>query len=313
MNIKILILGSNGFFGKNLKKLLKIDPSSELLYIERNDIDISNKQQLYEYFNIHNPHIVINCCGIVGSSELNKNNNQFSILNDNLILNINILECCFTFKIKKLIIFSTYRLLNTSNNNNLSNFNEEDIYNNFTFDSNCNNIGYLLSKHIMDMQIQLFQKYCQTSVICLILPNIFGIDDKFCNNGRIIPSLLYKFKIAQKTNTDVSINCNSNNNVNLIYIKDLITILQKCIVNNDINGNILIFNPETNISLIQLTDMIKSITKFPNKIVFNDYDITDNNIIKYDISKFNNFFPNFIFTNLYLSLTEIIDYYNKLD
>ena len=43
MNIKILILGSNGFFGKNLKKSFKNNYNYQFIFIERKDVDILNK------------------------------------------------------------------------------------------------------------------------------------------------------------------------------------------------------------------------------------------------------------------------------
>ena len=77
--IKILILGSNGFFGKNIKKLLK-NINYEFLCIERKKIDILNKEQLDKVFISFDPSIVINCAGMVGSSESNKDNDQYDIL-----------------------------------------------------------------------------------------------------------------------------------------------------------------------------------------------------------------------------------------
>jgi len=171
--IKILILGSNGFIGKNLKNLLKISENYKIYCIERNDIDILNINKLNNYFLCNKPSIVINCCGIVGSSEYNKNMNQLSILNENIILNINILECCQKYNVSKLIMFSTYRLFNNNDD-----FNENND-NFFTPDINSSNFGYLLSKHLLNLQLQLFQKYYNTSILCLILPNIFGLHDNF--------------------------------------------------------------------------------------------------------------------------------------
>jgi GDP-L-fucose synthase len=311
MNIKILILGSNGFFGKNLKKLLKFENNNtELLFIEKKDINILDKNQISSFFKIHQPNVVINCCGIVGSSELNKNNNQLSILNDNLILNINIMECCHLYNVSKLILFSTYRLLNENNIN--FNYNEEDINKYFYFNPNNKNIGYLLSKNIMDMQIQLYNKYYNTSIVCFILPNIFGPEDNFYVNGRIIPSLLCKFKIASVNNVDIFINGNSSNTVNLIYINDLINIIEKSIFNPHIKGNILVCNPNGTIDLYELTKTIKKITNFKNNIIFeNQENITNNNIFA-DLSKFNKFYPNFMFTDIITSLTETITHFNVI-
>lgn len=305
--IKILILGSKGFIGKNLKNLFKFNENIQLLYVERTDFDISNKDKLNNYFNIHKPEIVINCCGVVGSSESNKDNNQLSICNDNIILNINILECCKNHNVIKLIMFSTYRLFN--DNSDIISYNEYTINDHFSFNIESNNIGYLLSKHVMDMQIQLFQKYHTTCVICLILPNVFGMYDNFCINGRIIPSLLYKFKTSIINNSDILINSDDQNKVNLIYIKDLVNIIHQCCLNNDISGNIIIFNPDGIINLKQLTEFIKPIINFNNSIIFNNTNNLEKNMIIPDIGKFNKLFPNFVFTDLLSSINETIEHY----
>jgi len=328
MNKKILILGCNGFFGKTLKKLL-IPENPDLLFIERKDINFLEKNNLNNYFKIHKPDIVINCCGIIGSSELNKENNQLSILNENLILNINILDCCRENNIYKLFLFSTYRLINNTNdtlistlNDSIFTYNESNIHQYFNFHPEGKNIGYLLSKQIMDMQIKLLNKISNTIVICLILPNVFGKYDNFCSNGRIIPSLVHKFKHAIINNENVYINCNEKIKVNLVYINDIYKIIKKSIESEQINGNILVFNSKGTLDLKELTQNIKSLTNFQNEILFkndinndiNNLSINKNecNIFSPDLSKFNNLFPDFIFSDIKSSLLETINYFFSL-
>ena len=239
MNIikkKILILGSNGFFGKNLKKLLKCS-DMDLFYLERKDVDILDKEKMNHIFSIIQPNIVINCCGMIGSSESNKLLDQFYILNTNLILNINILECCDKYNIEKLITFSTYRLFTNVNEN----YNETDInYNG----KNGDNIGYLLSKSIMDTQLNLLKQKSSIKIICLFLPNIFGLFDNFCSNGRIVPSLISKMHLANKENTELCIHSNSEVLVNIIFIEDIVKLIYHSIYEN-IDGNILVFNEKS--------------------------------------------------------------------
>jgi nucleoside-diphosphate-sugar epimerase len=312
MNIKILILGSNGFLGKNLKNLFKnLSNNIELLYLNKQELDISNKLKLGSFFEENKPDIVINCCGVVGSSEINKNNDQLYIFNENTILNINILDCCKLYNVKKIILFSTYRLLN--NDFNIDSYDESNFQNYFHFNEKYNNIGYLLSKHVMDMQIKILQKNSNIIITCLILPNIFGLNDTYCNNGKIIPSLLFKFKHAILNNTNIYINCNENNKVNLIYINDLVNIIKECCIEKDINGNMIIFNPNGTVDLKKLTELIKSITNFKNKIIFeNPHDNKNSKMAIPNTFKFNSFFPKFEFTDISYSLCQTIDYYFSL-
>ena len=72
---KILILGSSGFFGKNLKNLLQYI-EYDIIFLEKKDVDVLNSEKLQQTFQTIMPSIVINCCGMVGSSESNKSLNQ---------------------------------------------------------------------------------------------------------------------------------------------------------------------------------------------------------------------------------------------
>jgi nucleoside-diphosphate-sugar epimerase len=321
---KILILGSNGFFGKTLKNLFTLENENEnekhdLLFIEKKDINLLEKKDLNDYMKIHKPEIVINCCGIIGSSEFNKDNDQLTILNENLILNINILDCCRENNIYKLFVFSTYRLINDTyilnENINTVTYNESNIHQYFSFKPDGKNIGYLLSKQIMDMQIKLLNKTSNTKVICLILPNVFGKFDNFFSYGRIIPSLLFKFKNAQKENEDIIMNCSRKIQINLIYVNDIFNIIKKSIDNETINGNILVFNPKGTLNLHELTQNIKSLINFQHNIFFKsdneseNESESDNNMLIPDTSNFEKLFPDFIFSDVNSSLLEIINYY----
>lgn len=314
MNIKIIILGSNGFLGKNLKNLFKNENDSKnikLIFVNKKELDVSNKLILDSFFNENKPDIVINCCGVVGSSEMNKNNDQLHIFNENTILNINILDCCKVHNVKKIIMFSTYRIIN--NKCNVESYDESNFHQYFHFNEQYNNIGYLLSKHVLDMQIKILQKDSKIIVTSLILPNIFGINDNFCNDGKIIPSLLFKFKDAIIKNTNIYIKCNENNKVNLIYIDDLVNIIKECCINKNINGNMIVFNLNGTMAIKDLTDIIKSITNFKNKIIFeNSLDNIDSKMIIPNINKFNSFFPKFVFTEIHYSLSQTINYYFSL-
>ena len=309
MNIikkKILILGSNGFFGKNLKYLLDCS-DYDFIFTERKDVDVLQNDKLEELFDTIRPAIVIHCCGMIGSSESNKSLNQFNIFNTNISLNMNILSCCGKYTVEKLIVFSTYRVLMQ---NLLTNFHVETIEKS-CIDNNSNNIGYLLSKTIMDTQINLLKKHSDIKITCFILPNIFGLFDNFCVDGRIIASLIYKIHHAKISNVDLYINSNSQTLVNIIYINDIVNIIKKSI-ETEIDGNIIVMNPEGTLTLNEVVDKLSEIMKFKNKIWFNDeihYDAS-NTIFKNNIScNFKKYFNNFIFTPISVALQETVDHF----
>jgi nucleoside-diphosphate-sugar epimerase len=307
---KILILGSNGFFGKNIKYLLEcID--YEIICIERKDVDILNNDNLEILFNKIRPYIVINCCGMIGSSESNKCLNQTDIFNTNLRLNTNVFDCCNKFCVEKLIVFSTYRVLMKFILP--TNFDEENISDYSYVDLTNNNIGYLLSKSTMDIQIKLLKQSSNIKITCLILPNIFGLFDNFCTNGRIVASLICKIHKAKLENTDLYIDSNMLTMVNLIFINDIIKIIKQCIY-NDINCNIIVLNQEGNLTLKELTNKLSEIMEFNNNIFFkhdNSY-IKNNNVANITLSNFKKYFNNFIFTPISISLEETVKHFLSL-
>ena len=319
MNIfkkKILIFGSNGFFGKNLKNLLEcID--YDMFFFDRNNVDVLNREKLHDVFDSLRPSIVINCCGKVGSSESNKKLNQTDIFNTNMILNTNIFECCNKFQVEKIIVFSTYRIfMKNTNTNSNSNSLEECIYDSFFPDLQNNNIGYLMSKATMDNQIKLLINETNIKISCLILPNIFGCFDNFCENGRIIASLIYKIYNAKLKNQPLFIDSNSETLVNIIFINDIIDIVKKCIY-TDINCNIIILNPEGTITLRELTQKLSVIMNFNNTIFFNNLTKHPNQIdgifINAKLINFEKYFHNFTFTSVSLALQLTVNYFIRIE
>ena len=159
---KILILGSNGFIGKNLKKNLKEvhdDKKYEYIYLTKEKVDLKNKMSLKNYMEWKKPHIVINASGVVGSSLLNKEKNDYNIFNENILILMNILECCKEINVEKIILFSTYRLFGEDVREN---YDEYDINNAII----KNNFGYLESKKIQNIQMELFLKHYKIKIVC---------------------------------------------------------------------------------------------------------------------------------------------------
>lgn len=301
MENKILILASTGFIGINIKKYL--EKKYNVFCLNRQLIDFKDQNLLQKIIKNINPNIIINCCGIVGSSFKNDKLNNFDLLNENIILNINILNTCKNLNIKKIIMFSSYRLFGDDIHEN---YNENDIQ----LSSIKNNKGYLISKKILDIQIELFIKEYKINIVCLIMTNIFGCYDDFSINSRIVPSMITNIKKHINENIDMTISSNKNILVNLVFVEDISRIIELCILSENVQGNILIFNKEGTITLENLTIQISKILNYQNKITFINDVTANNNIMKPNLSKFYTLFEDFQFTDLTTSLQRTIDFTN---
>jgi len=59
--VKILVTGSNGQLGNELRELSSGFPQSEFLFTDENELDITSESQVREYFLVQNPDVIINC------------------------------------------------------------------------------------------------------------------------------------------------------------------------------------------------------------------------------------------------------------
>lgn len=305
---KIVILGSSGFLGTNLHFYFTKETIHFIFYCEKKNVNILNEKELNDYIESINPDIIINCCGVIGSSEMNKHIEEDTIFHNNIILNMNILNCCKKYNIPSLITFSTYRLFG---DNITEKYNENDVHSDYNI---THNAGYLLSKKILDLQIQLFKKKNVTSVVCFILPNIFGNYDTFVPNGRIVSALISKIHSAKQQNTDLYLDTNSNNKVNLIYAEDVFNIINEYIDSTEdtiknTKEIILVFNKNGIVTLKQLAEYIKLHIQFNKEIIFSKNEKVNDSIMNPDISLFESVFKNYVFYDIKEKLKETIDHF----
>ena len=61
--MQILITGKNGLLGSELMRLAKAD-GLDVIGTDKEDLDVSSKEQVANFFKSHNPEIIINCAAV---------------------------------------------------------------------------------------------------------------------------------------------------------------------------------------------------------------------------------------------------------
>jgi len=60
--MKILIIGKNGQLGKSIKRIVSSkEQSDDFIFIDRNNLNLSQSENISQYFKKHSPDIIVNC------------------------------------------------------------------------------------------------------------------------------------------------------------------------------------------------------------------------------------------------------------
>ena len=270
---KIIILGCNGFVGKNLTSKLFLD-NYETIGLDKLNCNLLDSRNIDVILNKHKPQIIINCAGRIGSSEENKGLNQFDIYHENIMINLNLLKCSKTKKfIEKIFFFTSYRSYKEGSSEHLSLGN---ILNN-------PNKGYLLNKIHLDNIIEIFRQQSNIEIINFIIPNLYGINDIFKKDSRVVPSLIYQIDELRRNTIPTWTKHIENTNINLLYIEQLISEISKSILQMVENPTINLTKINPPIDLANLILLIRNIIYPELQVIFIDknHKIIENEILNY--------------------------------
>lgn len=303
----ILVTGGDGLVGRTLYNIVsKYNIKYKFCFINRKICDLRNTRKVRKLFSIIKPDIVIHLAAKVGGLYYNMTNN-YNILKENNEINMNIIECCRKFKVKKLINISSTCI-----------FPDKNIVYPLTIDQLHNglphysNIGYSYSKRLLHIMSDIMSRESQTRILNLIPTNLYGLYDNYnIRNGHVIPALIHKMYIAKKTKTKMYVKGDGKAERQFLYAKDFARIILY-FVNNDDNGNTeCIITGDKETSIRQTVEYMKDIFEYDGEIV---YDKTyENGQMKKTVEQTNNTETSklFEYTKLQNGLKKTIEYFQR--
>jgi GDP-L-fucose synthase len=262
---KILITGSEGMVGKNLILELIKQGYKNLIFLDKKEVDLMNREEVFDFFKKFNPEYVFHNAARVGGIKENLEK-PVEYLRDNLLININVIDACFQFKIKKLIVLNSATIYPE----NKEHPSERDF---FSGELEKENEAYGLSKICSVKLCEYYNREYDTNFINVASTNIYGEFSKFEEGkSNIIPSLIKRFNDAKiRKNPNVVVWGSGNAIREVIYVGDLVKLL--ILVANKINKEdtfkgLINCGLGNEVTIKEIANIIKKVVKFKGEIFF---------------------------------------------
>ena len=260
---KILITGASGFIGKNLQNKLKITNFEEetvccwVLSYNHDLRDKTKTEKLFEDFApTHVIHLASKVAGLGGH-----NNNHYQFLDQNCLINLNVLRSCIINDVKNVLAISSIAAFPVTKE-----IIKEELLN--TAPPHKSEIGYSLSKCLLDSQIQLIRQEYNLNYCNIIPVNVYGPHDNFdLETSHVIAGLIHKFYLAIKNNADVTIWGDGSSYRQFIFVEDLIDILINLLQYKDYPDRLILAHPQI-YHINEIVGLLSQITGFKGNIIY---------------------------------------------
>jgi len=265
----VYLSGHSGMVGHSILNFL--NKKRYKIIIPKNKLNLTNITKTEYFFKTYKPDIVINLAGKVGGIQSNANE-KIEYLNVNTLIQLNIINCCWKYKVKKLINIGSNCIYPKKVKNKIFEHNLMDGKLEET------NEGYSLAKILGLKLCQFYNEKYKTEFLTIMPANLYGPFDNFYDdNSHVVPALIRKIYRAKRLGLKkVSIWGSGKPIRDFLYVDELsraiIFFLDKNLKSLIHNQNIHHINIGSGkgISILALAKKIKKIIKYKGNILCNE-------------------------------------------
>ena len=262
---KTLVLGSNGFLGKNLKNQLLLDSSNNIenliFHSGKEELDLLDSELVGKYFEKNKPKVIYNCTAFVGGISYGY---EFpgKILHDNAKMVLNIFENARVHNVQQII----NPISNCAYPGDLNIYEEKNFWNGKPHDSV---FDYALTRRLIVALGKSYYSQYKLSSCNLVLSNMYGKYDHFDEKrSHALGAILNKVYKA-KTNNDPTVNIWGTGTPirEWLYVQDGVKAMIKA---SNLTGGNYFFNVGVNkgISIKDLSIKIAKILDWNGEFVY---------------------------------------------
>ncbi len=294
-NDKIFVAGHKGMVGSAILRNLRKNGYNNLMVVDKKDLDLSNKNSVFEWFENFKPDIVIIAAAKVGGIYANNTFPADFILN-NLKIQNNLIEASLINKVKRLLFLGSSCIYPKFCDQPIK---EEYLLNGYLEKTNE---FYAIAKISGLKLCEALRKQYGFDALTLMPTNLYGPGDNYSEtNSHVMPALIRKFSEAANNNKKQVICWGTGSpKREFLHVDDLADACLFALLNWDINSNSAPKDPNNepltflnvgtgkDISINELANIISEKCGFTGEIVWDDSkpDGTPQKLL--DVSKLNN-------------------------
>jgi len=303
--MKILILGSTGFIGKNL--LQKLSSDYEIYTAERSSgVDIRVYEQIFNKIKEVQPDVIYNLASHGGSVHYVRNK-AAEVFHDNVQMSLNLYKSIQKINpnIKIIQPFSNCSYPGKSNLQKEEEWLDGDVHPSvFSFGNSKRSI-FFLSK--------CFQQQYGVRSVNILFPNTYGPGDSIDpNHTHALNGMVIRMLDAQARDDEEFVVWGTGSPIReWAYIDDFVNVLVRCL---NLEGSEYPINmgQGKGYSIAQSAKLIKKALDYKGEIVF-DTKFKDGDPMKVvDGNKFSEVFQNFSFHDHFDGILKTVEYYRSL-
>lgn len=292
----VLVTGGTGLVGTALRAI-----APEYIYVNSKDANLLCLTETKQLFDRIRPDYIIHLAADVGGLYKNMAGN-YTILQNNLQMGINIFECCKLFNVKHGIVMLSTCIFPDGIELPLT---ESGLH---LGPPHPSNVGYSYAKRMLSVMCRTYNHDYQANIQCLIPTNIYGKNDNYhLTDAHVIPALIHKCYLADTT---VVIPGTGIAKRQFILDSDLAKIIKRVQESNPpLEFDSLICSGDQEVSI---ADVVSIISKSFNIRVQYNPSFSDGQLAKtVSNSLLKQLFPDFCFTDLNTGLQSTIEYFRE--
>lgn len=260
-NTKIYIAGHNGMVGSACVRLLKEKGYLNLILRSSKDLDLTNQQEVNDFFEKEKPEVIINAAAKVGGIWAN-NEFPYEFLMENMLIQNNLIKASFENDVNKFIFLGSSCIYPKMANQPI----EESSL--LTRELEETNQWYAIAKISGVKLIEALRKEYGKDYTALMPTNLYGPGDNYdLKNSHVLPAMIRKFHEAKQNNTDVTIWGTGTPLREFLHVDDLAKAVLFCL-NNELEDFLYNVGSGQELTILELASLISKIVGFKGNLLW---------------------------------------------